>query len=59
MTAAAPETMCPERRALGPADRGLVLPPAGHFMQRGDPWQGPHAQIRRRHKVEIQGETLT
>lgn len=50
--------MCPERRALGPADRGLVLPSAGHFMQRGDPWQGPHAQVRRRHEVEIQGETL-
>ncbi|XP_073660810.1 polycomb group RING finger protein 3 isoform X3 [Tursiops truncatus] len=35
----------------------LVFQRAGHFMQRGDPGQGPHAQIRRRHEVEIQEST--
>ena len=36
---------------------GDLLPPAGHFMQRGDPGQGPHSQVCGCHKVEIQGET--
>lgn len=37
-------------------DSSLLLLPAGHFMQRGDSGQGPHAQICGCHQVEIQGE---
>uniref|UniRef100_U3KN25 Polycomb group ring finger 3 n=1 Tax=Oryctolagus cuniculus TaxID=9986 RepID=U3KN25_RABIT len=32
----------------------VLLQRAGHFMQRGDPGQGPHAQVRGCHEVEIQ-----
>lgn len=42
--------------AVGPTDRSLFFPPAGHFMQRGDSWQGSHTQVCGCHEMEIQGE---